>query len=156
MMASYRVKVCYVPEADTPHFCLRGQKRYATTRLKILQDFIERNLHFGEAAEMLGITPRHCSRLLKRYRQSGALGMHHKSRGRIGNRQLPASLTDLALNIIRERYQDFGPTLTREKLEEVHDLVLGKEIPNSLTCGNVCAMLKPLQSRLDKISRKCK
>ncbi|VFT69355.1 putative transposase [Escherichia coli] len=42
-------------------------------RLKILQDVIERNLRPGQAAEMLGITPRHCSRLLKRYRQSGPL-----------------------------------------------------------------------------------
>ncbi|MCG5569465.1 helix-turn-helix domain-containing protein [Klebsiella pneumoniae] len=32
----------------------------------------------GQAAEMLGITPRHCSRLLKRYRQSGPLGMNNQ------------------------------------------------------------------------------
>ncbi len=96
-------------------------------RLKILQDVIERNLRPGQAAEMLGITPRHCSRLLKRYRQSGPLGMNNQSRGRTGNRLLPISLTDLALSIIRERYRDFGPTLAREKLEEVHGLVLGKE-----------------------------
>ncbi len=73
-------------------------------RLKILQDVIERNLRPGQAAEMLGITPRHCSRLLKRYRQSGPLGMNNQSRGRTGNRLLPTSLTDLALSIIRERY----------------------------------------------------
>lgn len=42
-------------------------------RLRILQDVIDRNLRPGLAAEMLGITPRHCSRLLKRYRQSGPL-----------------------------------------------------------------------------------
>lgn len=76
---------------------------------------------------MLGITPRHCSRLLKRYRQYGPLGMNNQSRGRTGNRLLPASLTDQALSIIREHYRDFGPTLAREKLEEVHGLVLGKE-----------------------------
>ena len=64
--------------------------------------------------------------------------MHNQSRGRIGNLQRPASLTDFVLIIIRERYLDFGPTLTREKLEEFHDLILGKEIPNSLTSGNVC------------------
>lgn len=96
-------------------------------RLKILQDVIERNLRPGQAPEMLGITPRHCSRLLKRYRQSGPLGMNNQSRGRTGNRLLPASLTDEALSIIRERYRDFGPTLAREKLEEVHGLILGKE-----------------------------
>lgn len=96
-------------------------------RLKILQDVIDRNLRPGQAAEMLGITPRHCSRLLKRYRQLGPLGMNNQSRGRTGNRLLPASLTDQALSIIREQYRDFGPTLAREKLEEVHGLVLGKE-----------------------------
>lgn len=96
-------------------------------RLKILQDVIDHNLRPGQAAEMLGITPRHCSRLLKRYRQSGLLGMNNQSRGRTGNRLLPASLTDQALSIIREHYRDFGPTLAREKLEEVHGLALGKE-----------------------------
>ncbi|WP_333849657.1 hypothetical protein [Leclercia sp.] len=55
---------------------------------------------------MLGITPRHCSRLLERYRQSGPPGMNNQNRGRIGNRLLPASLTELALSLIRERYPD--------------------------------------------------
>ena len=88
-------------------------------RLRILQDVIDRNLRPGLAAEMLGITPRHCSRLLKRYRQSGPLGMNNQSRGRTGNRLLSASLTDQALNIIRERYADFGATLTWENLDNV-------------------------------------
>ena len=74
-------------------------------RLKILQDVIDRNL----------------------YRQSGPFGMNNQSRGRTGNRLLPTSLTDQALSIIREHYCDFGPTLAREKLEEVHGLVFGKE-----------------------------
>ena len=71
-------------------------------RLKILQDVIDRNLRPGQAAEMLGITPRHCSRLLERYRQLGPLGMNNQSRGRTGNRLLPTALTDQALSIIRE------------------------------------------------------
>lgn len=98
-----------------------------TNRLKILQDVIDRNLRPGQAAEMLSITPRHCSRLLKRYRQLGPLGMNNHSRGRVGNRLLPTSLIDQALCIIREHYRDFGPTLALENLEEVHGLVLGKE-----------------------------
>ncbi|WP_329958331.1 helix-turn-helix domain-containing protein [Leclercia adecarboxylata] len=56
----------------------------------------------GHAADALGITPRHCSRLLKRYRQSGPLGMNNKSRGRPGNRLLPTSRTYQALRIIPE------------------------------------------------------
>lgn len=48
-------------------------------RLKILQDAIERNLRPGQAAEMLSITPRHCSHLLKRYRQTGVGPVRHWS-----------------------------------------------------------------------------
>lgn len=44
---------------DAGMFTVKG-----INRLKILQDAIDRNLHPGQAAEMLGITPRHCRRLL--------------------------------------------------------------------------------------------
>lgn len=74
---------------DAGMFTVKG-----INRLKILQDAIDRNLHPGQAAEMLGITPRHCRRLLKRYRQLGPLGMNNHSRGRVGNRLLPTSLID--------------------------------------------------------------
>lgn len=107
---------------DAGMFTVKG-----INRLKILQDAIDRNLHPGQAAEMLGITPRHCRRLLKRYRQLGPLGMNNHSRGRVGNHLLPTSLIDQALCIIREHYRDFGPTLALENLEEVHGLVLGKD-----------------------------
>lgn len=99
-------------------------------RLRILQDVIDRNLRPGLAAEMLGITPRHCSRLLKRYRQSGPLGMNNQSRGRTGNRLLSASLTDQALNIIRKRYADFGPTLTWEIKVTAFVAVRQHNLPN--------------------------
>lgn len=82
-------------------------------RLKILQDVIDRNLRPGQAAEMPGITPRHCSRLLKRYRQLGPLGMSNHSRGRAGNRLLPTSLIDQALRIIREHYRELGKETIR-------------------------------------------
>ncbi|WP_312209971.1 helix-turn-helix domain-containing protein [Pseudescherichia sp.] len=83
-------------------------------RLEILQDVIDRNLRPGQATDMLGITPRHCSRLLKRYLQPWRPpGMNNQSRGRARNRLLPASLTELALNIIRERSPILAPHCLR-------------------------------------------
>nr|WP_272690031.1 helix-turn-helix domain-containing protein [Providencia sp. PROV152] len=38
-------------------------------RIKVLQDVIDRKMTPGRAAMVLGITPRHCSRLIKRYRE---------------------------------------------------------------------------------------
>ncbi len=45
----------------------------------------------------------------------------NRRRGKTSNNQLPAGLARYALNIIRERYIDFGPTLAREKLAELDD-----------------------------------
>lgn len=79
-------------------------------RIQILQDVIDRRMTSGRAAELLGITPRHCSRLLNRYREHGPLSISNRNPG---NRLLPKAFTDQALEIIKEKYSDLGPTLTR-------------------------------------------
>ncbi len=87
-------------------------------RLKIAQDVIDRRLTTQMAAQRLGISDRQCRRLLSRYREHGPLGMANRRRGKPSNNQLPTGLAQYALNIIRERYTDFGPTLACEKLAE--------------------------------------
>lgn len=96
-------------------------------RVKVIQDVIERRLTTHRAAELLEISDRQCRRFLVRYREEGPLGLTHKRRGMRGNRQLSPGLAELVLELIRTRYADFGPTLAREKLEELHGLHLGKE-----------------------------
>lgn len=96
-------------------------------RIKVLQDVIDRKMTPGRAAVVLGITPRHCSRLIKRYREHGPLGMNNIARGNPSNRLLPKSFTDQIVDIVKKNYPDFGPTLAREKLEEIHGLTIGKE-----------------------------
>lgn len=66
------------------------------------------------AAQRLGISDRQCRRLLARYREDGPLGMTSRRRGKSSNNQLPQGLAAYALSIIRERYNDFGPTLACE------------------------------------------
>lgn len=92
-------------------------------RLKIIQDVIDQRLTTRLAAERLGISDRQCRRLLQRYREDGPLGMTDRRRGKPSNYQLPAGIAELAIQIIRERYADFGPTLACEKLAELHNVV---------------------------------
>lgn len=84
-------------------------------RIKVLQDVIDRKMTPGRAAMILGITPRHCSRLIKRYREHGPLGMNNIARGNPSNRLLPKSFTDQIVDIVKKNHPDFGPTLAREK-----------------------------------------
>lgn len=96
-------------------------------RLKMIQDVIDQRLTTHLAAERLGISHRKCHRLIQRYREDGPLGMADRRRGKPSNYQLPEGLAEHALQIIRERYTDFGPTLACEKLAELHGVVLSKE-----------------------------
>ncbi|MDS1916354.1 ISNCY family transposase [Enterobacter asburiae] len=93
----------------------------------VFQDVIEHRMTTRRAAEHLGISDRQCRRLLVRYREGGPLSLASRRCGMRGNRQLQPGLADQALELIKTRYADFGPTLAREKLEEVHGLFLGKE-----------------------------
>lgn len=96
-------------------------------RLKIIQDVVDRRLTTQMAAQRLDISDRQCRRLLSRYRESGPLGMANRRRGKPSNNQLPDGLAQYALNIIRDRYTDFGPTLAAEKLSERHNITVSVE-----------------------------
>lgn len=87
------------------------------SRLKVIQDVVDRRLTTHLAAEHLGISDRHCRRLLQRYRTDGPLGMADRRRGKPRNYQLPAGLSEL-VGIIRDNYADLGPTLATGKLLE--------------------------------------
>lgn len=103
------------------------------------------------AAQRLGISDRQCRRLLARYREDGPLGMTSRRRGKASNHQLPQGLAAYALNIIRERYNDFGPTLACEKLSEVHGVHLSKETVRKLMTQ--ASLWVPRKQRTPKIQQ---
>ncbi len=50
--------------------------------------------------------------------------MTSRRRGKSSNNQLPQGLAAYALSIIRERYNDFGPTFAVRKAVEIHGVHL--------------------------------
>jgi hypothetical protein len=48
--------------------------------------------------------------------------MVSKRGGKPSNNRLDAGFTQQALDLIKEKYEDFGPTLAHEKLIEMHNL----------------------------------
>ena len=77
--------------------------------------------------------------------------MTNRRRGKASNNQLPQGLAAYALNIIRERYTDFGPTLACEKLAELHDVHLSKETVRSLMVK--AGLWVPRKQRAPKIQQ---
>jgi transposase len=85
-----------------------------------------------EASMRLGIGTRQVRRLAKRYLAQGLSGLVSKKRGRASNRRLDDAMRATAVELIGTRYRDFGPTLAREKLAELHDLRLSVETTRQL------------------------
>jgi hypothetical protein len=79
------------------------------------------------AALRLAMTTRQVRRLAQCFRNEGASGLMSQRRGKASNHQLDAGLAQRALELLREHYSDFGPTLAAEKLQQRHGLTLSKE-----------------------------
>ena len=96
-------------------------------RLKVMDQLGEKHITQGKAAEQLGLSVRQVKRLWKAYQEKGAEGLVNKSRGKPSHNRLDEAVKRQALDLILERYQDFGPTLAREKLREEHGLSISDE-----------------------------
>lgn len=97
------------------------------TRLEVMQRLREKRLTQKEAARLLKISARQVKRLWQAYRKKGAKGLVSQRRGKPSNNRLDAGVVQQALDLIKQKYEDFGPTLAHEKLTEVHKLQLSRE-----------------------------
>ncbi|NRQ16512.1 hypothetical protein BHMPCIPO_03772 [Ensifer sesbaniae] len=104
--------------------CLITMSQKELHRLEVIQKINDRRLSVVQAAELLGLSRSQVHRLLQAYDRSGAAGLVSKKRGRPSNRRHSEEFRNAALDLIRERYLDFGPTLAREKLIELHRISL--------------------------------
>jgi transposase len=87
-------------------------------RLHLVRKAIEKRITQAEAAEMAGLCLRQLQRIIRRVRSEGDPGICNRARGRKPNNQISEAVKDKAIELCRERYREFGPTLASEKLLE--------------------------------------
>ena len=66
-----------------------NQKEQA--RLSVLNSVLEYQVPIAQAAEVLGVSPRHARRMLSAYREQGAAALAHGNRGRRPHNAIPAT-----------------------------------------------------------------
>ena len=86
------------------------------SRLEVIQRIRQRRLSVTQGASLLHISRSQMHRLLKAYDERGAKGLVSKKGGKPSNRQYDRQFRNKVINLVREHYADFGPTLAREKL----------------------------------------
>jgi hypothetical protein len=96
-------------------------------RIEVLAQIDGGQLSVAAAANLLQLTRRQVFRLLRRFREEGACGIRHRLRGQVSNNRIHDAKRVYGLDLVRENYADFGPTLAAEALETHHGFKVSRE-----------------------------
>jgi transposase len=96
-------------------------------RIEVLSEVRTGRRTVAAAAAVLAVSERQAYRLLAKYEVHGGSGLIHKARGRTSNRSRNEGIRKYAVELVKTRYADFGPTLATEVLLDKHQLQIGRE-----------------------------
>ncbi len=105
-------------------------------RASVLEQIKNKVITCTEAAAKLGISIRQVFRSRRRYRESGAAGLAHKSRGKESSQRMDREIEAKILELLRTKYENFGPTFAGEKLESLDNILVSKEWLRQLMLKN--------------------
>jgi len=112
------------------------EKIFMTTkeadRLHHMKLILDKSLSQKSVATALGCSDRHVRRLLKNYKEKGEEGLISQRRGHPSNNRIHLSLQKQVMDLIRNHYNDFGPTFATEKLRRRHGIYLSTETIRNL------------------------
>jgi transposase len=126
-----------------------GLSKTERDRLIVLRQVQEGKLTQAAAARQLKLSARWVRKLVKRLRAEGDRGLAHRLRGRPSNRAHDDKRRRQALALIRERYDDYGPTLASEMLASEHQIVVNRETLRQWISGQ--GLWKPRRAKLKKV-----
>ncbi len=87
-------------------------------RLVLMAGVKKGELRLVQAAALAGLSYRQIKRVWRRYQDQGDGGLVHRLRGRASPRRTVPELRAKILARVKERYEDFGPTLAAEYLAQ--------------------------------------
>src|SRR6195952_3875340 len=96
-------------------------------RIEVLSEVRTGRRTVAAAAAVLAVSERQAYRMLAKYEADGGSGLIHKARGRVSNRSHNEGIRKYAIELVKTKYGDFGPTLATEVLLDKHQLRVGKE-----------------------------
>jgi len=97
------------------------------SRLEVIQKVSNKELNQKGAAQLLGLSVRQIKRLIRDYKQRGAVSVVSTKRGKPSNRRHKKEFKEEVVGLVKVHYSDFGPTLASEKLGEREKRFINKE-----------------------------
>jgi len=97
-------------------------------RLNIIHKVLDKSITQTEAAGVLDLTDRHIRRMAARITKEGDKGIVHKLRGQPAHNRTLDKVKKKALNLCKDIYEGFSPTLASEKLFERDKIKVSREL----------------------------
>ena len=94
----------------------------AMTRREVITKVLARQLTWLQAAQVLGITPRHMRRVRRVIERSGMEAVLAQPRGRTRRRRIRAGTIELLIRLKRDVYTDFSVRHFYEHITEKHQV----------------------------------
>ena len=88
------------------------------TRLHVLNSLLAEQMTLDQAAELMGVSPRHTRRILVAYREPGAVALAHGHRGRKPANATSGTVIADVVHLTRTRYEGANHTHLSELLAE--------------------------------------
>jgi len=105
-------------------------------RLTVIEELTDGLINGTTAATRLRLSVRQVKRLKAKFVENGHDGLIHGSRGKDGVRKIDINLENNIVKIINDKYHDFGPLMSSEKLQELHGIVLSSETIRAIMIRN--------------------
>ena len=96
------------------------------TRLQVLNSLLAEQIALDQAAELMGVSPRHTRRTLAAYRENGAAALAHGHRGSKPANATPAAVIADVVHLARTRYAGANHTHLSELLAERESIDIGR------------------------------
>lgn len=96
-------------------------------RVKVLERVLCKEITQKEAAEALEVSERQIRRLLQRYEREGPSGLLHRSRNKPSNAALKPELKARIIELLSNRFLNWGSSLITEYLKEHYSIKVSKE-----------------------------
>ena len=106
------------------HLMMSGKERQ---RLLVLSRVRDQGMSLKKAAKVLSVSYRQTRRIYKRFIDEGDQGLVHKSRGKTSGRGFDLRVKQTVIDLYKNKYDGFGPTLAAEKMLEEDSIVLDHE-----------------------------
>jgi hypothetical protein len=97
-------------------------------RLNVIHKVLDKSITQTEAAGVLDLTDRHIRRMAARIAKEGDKGIVHKLRGQPAHNCTLDKVKTKALNLCKNIYKGFSPTLASEKLFERDKIKVSREL----------------------------